>query len=295
MKQEVADFLSDELKLELSWEKTHISHAVDGIDFLGFNIRRYTGGHRTPTLIRPAKKTQLNFLSKIREVTTRIPECRHDLQWLVEINSLISGWGEHFRRVSSKRIFAKLNHIIHGMVVRGLKNKLNWGRRKRIRLPTVYRLYWIPYRYCCNRRDYRRYLSSNFGIYLNNKKQNAVMVENLGFYPIRYAKLHSQLNPYNPPERRLLEQQRKVDKLTANMHKLAELGELTPQQQRHIVEYLRIAVVSQRGKCSVCGRDLNRQNITVKGLLEPKSRKSTTTICCKSCSRKLNKGVSTSV
>lgn len=293
LKLEVADFLRNELKLELSWEKTHISHADDGVDFLGLNIRRYRGGNRTPTLIMPAKRTQLKLLTKIREVTTRIPQCRHDLQWLVEINSLISGWGEHFRRVSSKRIFAKLDHIIHWMVVRGLKHKLNRGRRKRIRLPTVYRLYWIPYRYCCNRRDYRRYHSANFGIYLDSQKLNAVMVENLGFYPIRYAKLHSQLNPYNLPERKQLEQLRKMDKLTANMHKLAELEELKPQQQQHIIEYLRIAVVSQRGKCSHCGRDLNRQNLAVKGFMEPNTRMSTTKICCKSCSRKLFKGFST--
>jgi hypothetical protein len=118
------------------------------------------------------------------------------------------------------------------------------------------------------------------------------MVENLGFYPIRYAKLHSQLNPYNLPERKQLEQQRKIDKLTANMHKLAELEELKPQQQ-HIIEYLRIAVVSQWGKCSHCGRDLNRQNLAVKGFMEPNTRMSTTKICCKSCSRKLFKGFST--
>jgi group II intron reverse transcriptase/maturase len=293
LKLETADFLRDKLRLELSWEKTHISHAKDGIDFLGFNIRRYQGANKSPTLISPAKKTQLKFLTKIREVTTRIPECRHDLQWLVEINQLISGWGEHFRRVSSKRIFAKLDHIIHWMVAQGLKHKLNRGRRKRIRLPTVYRLYWIPYRYCCNRRDYRRYHSSNFGIYLDSQQQDAVLVENLGFYPIRYARLHSQLNPYHPPERALLEQQRKLDKLTANMHKLAELDKLKPQQHQHVLEYLRIAVVSQRGLCSICSRELTRLNITVKGNLEPKTRKSTTTICCKSCSRKLNKGLST--
>jgi Reverse transcriptase (RNA-dependent DNA polymerase). len=45
LKQEVADFLRNELKLELSWEKTLISHADDGVDFLGLNIRRYHGGN----------------------------------------------------------------------------------------------------------------------------------------------------------------------------------------------------------------------------------------------------------
>ena len=290
LKQDVAEFLRNELKLELSWEKTHISHGDKGIDFLGFNIRRYKKGNRNPVLIMPCKKTQLKFLKQAREITTsRIPECKHDLQWIVEMNNLISGWGEHFRRVSSKRIFAKLDHILHRMLANGIKRKLNYGRRKRIRLPTVYKLYWIAYRHCCNRKDYRRYHSSNFGIFVDDSKQNAVMIENLGFYPIRYARLHSQLNPYVPGERCLLEQQRKIDKLTYNMHKLEELVELKPQHHKHMVEYLRIAAITQNGTCSVCGRELNRKNIAVNSKLDSSSRRSTLKICCRSCSKKLNK------
>lgn len=290
LKQEVADFLRDVLKLELSWEKTRISQADKGIDFLGFNIRRYRTGSRCPVLIKPCKKTQQKLLSQAREITSRIPECQHDVQWLVEINDLISGWAEHFRRVSSKRVFARLDHILHQMVARALKKKLNRGRRKRIRLPTVYRLYWIPYRYCSNRRDFRRYKSSNFGIFLDGSKEDAVLVENLAFYPIRYANLHSQKNPYIPDERAFLEQQRKIHQLTENMYKLADLLELKPRQHRNTVEYLRLAVLTQQGRCSLCGKVLNRKNMAVKEVLAQHLASRTVRICCKACSKKLNKG-----
>ncbi len=41
VKEKVANFLRDELKLELSEEKTAITHVFDGFDFLGFHIRKY--------------------------------------------------------------------------------------------------------------------------------------------------------------------------------------------------------------------------------------------------------------
>ena len=61
MKPAVVAFLK-ERGLELSEEKTHITHIDDGFDFLGFNVRKYGG----KLLIRPSKPTVKRFLDEVR-------------------------------------------------------------------------------------------------------------------------------------------------------------------------------------------------------------------------------------
>src|SRR5262249_5040161 len=59
----VAHFLK-ERGLELSHEKTRITHVEDGFDFLGQNVRRYRDGK---VLTKPSSQSVKTFLSKIRE------------------------------------------------------------------------------------------------------------------------------------------------------------------------------------------------------------------------------------
>ena len=66
----VTKFLS-ERGLELSQEKTKITHIDEGFDFLGFNVRKYKG----KLLIKPTKKGINAFLTDIREI---IHSCRAD-------------------------------------------------------------------------------------------------------------------------------------------------------------------------------------------------------------------------
>ena len=48
--------------LELSQEKTKITHIDEGFDFLGFNVRKYSG----KLLINPSKKSVKGFLQEVR-------------------------------------------------------------------------------------------------------------------------------------------------------------------------------------------------------------------------------------
>jgi hypothetical protein len=53
IRDEIREFLRDTLKLELSEEKTVVTHACDGFDFLGFHIQHYPehNGQKAITLI----------------------------------------------------------------------------------------------------------------------------------------------------------------------------------------------------------------------------------------------------
>ena len=58
----IEQFLA-ERGLELSQEKTTITHIEDGFDFLGQNVRKYNG----KLIIRPSKKNVASFLADVRE------------------------------------------------------------------------------------------------------------------------------------------------------------------------------------------------------------------------------------
>ena len=53
--------------LELSQEKTVITHIEDGFDFLGQNVRKYNG---KLLITRPARTSQA-FLDKVRTIITK--------------------------------------------------------------------------------------------------------------------------------------------------------------------------------------------------------------------------------
>jgi RNA-directed DNA polymerase len=100
------DFLR-ERGLELSPEKTVVTHITEGFDFLGQNVRKYDG----KLLIRPSKKSVKAFL---REVRRRIKGNRGATagNLIAELNPLMRGWVNYHRHVVSKTTFHTVDHVI---------------------------------------------------------------------------------------------------------------------------------------------------------------------------------------
>ena len=97
--------------LDLSPEKTVITHIEQGFDFLGQTVRKYQRGKRTKFFITPSKKNVKAFLRKIRK---RIQESR-DLtagELIAELNPQIRGWALYHRHVVSQAIFHAVDHAI---------------------------------------------------------------------------------------------------------------------------------------------------------------------------------------
>ena len=93
--------------LELSEEKTHITHIEDGFDFLGQNVRKYKG----KIIIKPAKKNVKTFLGKIRNVLKANKQATAG-HLILQLNPIIRGWANYHRHVSSKQTFDKMDHAI---------------------------------------------------------------------------------------------------------------------------------------------------------------------------------------
>lgn len=99
-KQEIHDFLTDALHLELSVEKTLITHVNDGFDFLGFHIQRCKPEGRWVVHLRPTDKGKERIKQKIKDLTTRSWTWMDEYTRLTTLNAIVKGWAYYYRHTS---------------------------------------------------------------------------------------------------------------------------------------------------------------------------------------------------
>jgi RNA-directed DNA polymerase len=99
-------FLS-ERGLELSEEKTRITHIEDGFDFLGQNLRKYDG----KLIIKPSKANVATFLANIREVV-KVHKAVSSGELVRMLNPKILGWAMYHRHICAKDTFAQVDNAI---------------------------------------------------------------------------------------------------------------------------------------------------------------------------------------
>jgi RNA-directed DNA polymerase len=87
--------------LELSREKTKITHLREGFDFLGQNVR----SHKSKTITKPSKKNVATFLKKIRTLVKANAQAKA-AHLVVMLNPKIRGWCNYHRHVCSKETFS---------------------------------------------------------------------------------------------------------------------------------------------------------------------------------------------
>ncbi len=122
IRDEIRDFLEDTLKLELSEEKTAVTHVGDGFDFLGFHIQHYPAhkGQKAITLVRPSDKSIRRLKDKIRDMTSR--KCYRDNPMLkfMALNAVLRGWMNYYRHCNTSQIASWIDHWVHLRVARWL-------------------------------------------------------------------------------------------------------------------------------------------------------------------------------
>ena len=110
LEQKVMPLLVSFLKergLELSSEKTFITHVDKGFDFLGFNVRKYKG----KLLIKPSKKNVKAFLDDIRELLKSQMATKTE-KLIQQLNPKLRGWANYFRHVVAKETFRYVDNVI---------------------------------------------------------------------------------------------------------------------------------------------------------------------------------------
>jgi len=98
--------------LELSKEKTKITHISEGFDFLGQNVRKYRFGKKhLKLLIKPGNKNVKAFLTGIRQtIKAMATAIQEDL--IRKLNPKITRWANYHRSIVSSEIYGKVDNEI---------------------------------------------------------------------------------------------------------------------------------------------------------------------------------------
>jgi len=168
--------------LELSEEKTRITHINDGFDFLGFNLRKYNN----KLLIKPSKQSVKTFLNNIRGVI----KARKSVEAKVLIrilNPKIRGWANYYKSVVAKDTFSYVDHCTFQVI-------WSWAKRRHRNKTRS----WIKKKYFRNR-NLRQWV---FSVRTKSKKKNDLEYLDLfhaASVPIkRHVKIRAAAQPYDP-------------------------------------------------------------------------------------------------
>jgi len=225
----VEQFLS-ERGLELSHEKTRITHVKDGFDFLGQTVRCYRNGK---VILKPSRRSIKTFLAKIREtIKNSGGMTAGEMIW--RLNQQIKGWTMYHRFAASKRIFTHVDARIFRMV-------WCWCRRRHKKKRTE----WIKKKYfpMVGHRDWV------FTGAVRDSEGKSWPIQLMSAAKVRivhFTKIRCEVNPYDPEWEQYLEK-RLGWKMSLTLKGMGRIEYLWQVQQ---------------GRCVLCGQQLRLEDAT---------------------------------
>jgi RNA-directed DNA polymerase len=192
--------------LTLSREKTKVTHINQGADFLGQNIRKYSG----TLLITPAKKSQQALKAKVKRMF-RIHRTSSQETLIHCLNPILRGWANYHRHVVSKRVFGSLDHWLWQKLWR-------WACRRH---PAKGKR-WIKRRYF-HHVDARHWVFQSKKYVRDGTHRRAIYTRlfSMPAIPIRrHVRIRKGANPYDPEWRSYFarRRERKTGKTVAFTH-----------------------------------------------------------------------------
>ena len=99
-REALASFLREELRLELSEEKTLVTAAEDGFHFVGFRLKKdRTRARRMVCKLYIPREKLRNLHRKIKRLTDRSTTGEPARRLIRALNPLITGWRNYYRFV----------------------------------------------------------------------------------------------------------------------------------------------------------------------------------------------------
>jgi len=129
MMKRIEDFVTEELSLELSDEKTRLVNAKDGIEFLGYHLEakeKTTGGVKREV----PKEAKKEIRGKVREATNGDTEVSARVK-LKALNAVLRGWENYYKYATdATKVFGEVNYFTWDRVTHWLARKYKCSRRK---------------------------------------------------------------------------------------------------------------------------------------------------------------------
>ncbi len=131
-KEAVRRFLAEELHLELSAEKTLITHVNDGFDFLGFHIQRCKPEGRWVVHLRPTEKNKQRIKHRMKELTSRNWTWMDEYTRLTALNRIVKGWCMYYRYTSLHSDLEEITRYIWFRYLQWLLRKHKGSRKHQL-------------------------------------------------------------------------------------------------------------------------------------------------------------------
>jgi RNA-directed DNA polymerase len=177
----VEQFLS-ERGLQLSPEKTCITHINQGFDFLGQRLRKFGG----TLLVKPSKKNTHAFLEKVRGIIDANQSARQD-HLIVSLNPVIRGWANYHRHIVAADAFGRVDFEVW-------RRLWLWARRRHPNKSCP----WIASRYW-HRLNGRKVFAADTGKRTPEGKPIWLPLVHASETKIRrHRKIRADANPFDP-------------------------------------------------------------------------------------------------
>lgn len=183
LEQEIKPLIEGFLRergLELSPEKTTVTHIETGFDFLGQHLRKYRCGKRWKLLIKPAPKQVHELLTTVRGILNANKQLPAG-NLILLLNRVIRGWTQYHRHVVSAEAFSSIDDAIY----RALKR---WVKRRHPNKSHE----WIW-------RKYFKTVGGKNWVFFGEVSGKAVHLLQAASVPIvRHEKVRAEANPFDP-------------------------------------------------------------------------------------------------
>lgn len=136
LKEELHTFLKEKLRLDLSKEKTRITHLNDGFNFLGFKVERSQAASGMKTKVLIPKEAVVKLRRKIKVATDRATHRDSINCKILALNRIISGWCRYYQYTSkANTVFNRIGHETFWSMAHWI------GRKYRLSIPEVMKRY----------------------------------------------------------------------------------------------------------------------------------------------------------
>lgn len=157
--------------LELSEEKTLITHINEGFDMLGWTFRKFKG----KLIIKPSKKSIKSFVLSLSDTILKIGKAWKQELLIEKLNQQIRGWANYHQSVCASEAFAHIDYILYELLWK-------WAKRRH---PHKGR-WWVSTRYW-HRRGNRSWVFST-------EDKELLRVDHIPI--VRHIKIRLNANPY---------------------------------------------------------------------------------------------------
>ncbi|MDE7243115.1 MAG: group II intron reverse transcriptase/maturase [Oscillospiraceae bacterium] len=171
----LCDFLKTR-GLELSEEKTVITHIEDGFDMLGWTFRKFKG----KLIVKPSKKSVKAIIASLSETILRRGKAWKQEILIEKLNQKIRGWANYHQSVCASKTFSHIDNMLYEFL-------WSWAKRRHPKK-----------RKCWTLTRYWRRKGNRSWVFSTEDGKTLLRTDHIPI--VRHTRVRMEANPYLEPE-----------------------------------------------------------------------------------------------